>query len=247
MYKRRKKRIGGVLILLALLAIVLGTAYYFISAYTIKNVYVDGNQYYTEQEIKDIVMSGPLGNNSLYLSAKYKNEGIDNIPFVDKIEIDIVEKDTIRIQVYEKSLAGYIEFMDSYLYFDKDGRILESSNVKIADVPWVVGLSFDRVEVGQKIAVQDDSVFERIMELRILLPEYDLIADKIFFRSDLEIILFFDDVRVMLGDGSHLQEKIMVLPRFLSQLQEEKGALRMENYLQSGDSVVFERDEDEND
>ena len=79
MYKKRKKRIGGVLIVLVLLAAVLGVIYYFISAYTIKNVYVEGNSYYTEQEIKDIVMSGPLGTNSLYLSMWYKKKGIQNI------------------------------------------------------------------------------------------------------------------------------------------------------------------------
>ncbi len=234
--------------MLFLLAFVLGTVYYFISAYTIKDekIYVEGNYYYTEQEIKDIVLSGPLGRNSLYLSTKYKNKGIETIPFVDSIEVTFVEKDAIRILVHEKSLAGYIEFMDSLLYFDKDGYVVEASNVKIADVPWVVGLEFDRVELGRKIPVQDDRVFEKVNELRKLLPEYDLFVDKIFFRSDLDIILFFGDVRVMLGDGSYLQEKIMVLPKFLPQLINEKGTLHMENYKNSEDSITFDRDMSEN-
>lgn len=244
MYKKRKKRIGAVLIVLSLLAIVLGVIYYFISAYAIKNVYIEGNTYYTDEEIKNMVMSGPLGNNSLYLASKYKNKSIENVPFVDSIEVSVIEKDTIKIIVHEKSLAGYIEFMDSFMYFDKDGYIVETSNVKIMDVPWVVGLDFDYVELGKKIAVEDDSVFVKVMELRNLLNEYDITADKIYFRPDLEIILFFDEVRVMLGDGSYLQEKIMVLPEVLPKLSGQKGALRMEKYRQSGDSVVFESDID---
>lgn len=244
MYKKRKKRIGGVLILLSLFAVILGTIYYFISAYAVKNVYIEGNTYYTDEEIKNMVMSGPLGNNSLYLSYQYKNKSIDNVPFIDSIEVSVIEKDTIKIQVHEKSLAGYIEFMDSFMYFDKDGYIVETSNVKIMDVPWIVGLEFGYVELGKKIAVEDDSVFARIMELKNLLKEYEIRADKIYFRSDLEIILFFEDVRVMLGDGSYLQEKIMVLPELLPKLSGQIGALRMENYRESGDSIVFESDID---
>lgn len=246
MYKKRKKRIGGVLIILTLFAIILGTVYYFISAYTIKNVYVEGNEYYTEQEIIDIVMSGPLGNNSLYLSLKYKNGGIRNIPFVDNIEVSFQTKDSIKILVHEKSLAGYIEFMDSFMYFDKDGYIVENSSVKMLDVPWIVGLQFEHVELGQKIPVENDEVFAKIMNLHNLLEEFELKADKIYFRPDMEIILFFGEVRVLLGDGSHLQEKIMVLPGFLERLTDEKGSLRMEMYSQEGDSVVFERDMSEN-
>ena len=38
------------------------------SVYTVRTVYVEGNVHYTEDEIKEIVMAGPLGDNSLYLS-----------------------------------------------------------------------------------------------------------------------------------------------------------------------------------
>lgn len=45
------------------------------SVYTVRTVYVEGNVHYTEDEIKEIVMSGPLGDNSLYLSLKYRDRG----------------------------------------------------------------------------------------------------------------------------------------------------------------------------
>lgn len=244
MYKKRKKRIGGVLLVLTLFAVILGTVYHFICAYTIKTVYVEGNEYYSEQEIKDIVMSGPLGNNSLYLSLKYKRKGIQSIPFVDNVEVNFLTKDSINILVHEKSLAGYIEFMDSFMYFDKDGYIVETSGVKILNVPWIVGLQFEHVELGQKIPVSDDEVFSKIMSLQNLLSDNDLHVDKIYFRPDLEIILFFDEIRVMLGRGEYLQEKIMVLPEFLPKLNGEKGALRMEKYMGNEGTIVFERDMD---
>ena len=74
--------------------------------YKIKNVYVDGNVHYTDEEIMNIVMDGTFGDNSLFLSMKYKNKGIDDIPFVQTMDVAILSPDTIRITVYEKSLAG---------------------------------------------------------------------------------------------------------------------------------------------
>lgn len=244
MYKKRKRKIGGVLILLAIVALVLGAVYYFISTYSIKTVYVEGNIHYTEEEIKEIVMEGPLGTNSLYLSVKYKNKGIEDIPFVDVMDVSILAPDTIKITVYEKALAGYIEFMDSCMYFDRDGYIVETSNVKTVGVPWIVGLEFDHVVLGEKIPVKDDRVFASIMNITNLLDEFSLNADKIYFQSDLEVVLFFDDVRVMLGNADHLEEKIMVLPTFLQELTGKKGTLRMEEYTQEGDVTVFEIEEE---
>ena len=243
MYKKRKRKIGGVLILLGIVALILGAVYYVISTYSIKTVYVEGNVHYTEEEIKEIVMEGPLGTNSLYLSVKYKNKGVENVPFVDVMDVSILAPDTIKITVYEKSLAGYIEFMDSYMYFDRDGYIVETSNVKTVGVPWIVGLDFDHVVLGEKIPVEDDTIFASIMNITNLLDEFSLGADKIYFQSNMEVVVFFEDIRVMLGDASHLEEKIMVLPTFLEELTGKKGTLRMEEYTREGDVTVFEVEE----
>ena len=97
------------------------------SVYTVRTVYVEGNVHYTEDEIMEIVMSGPLGDNSLYLSLKYRDRGIQDIPFVDVMNVSILAPDTIKITVYEKALAGYVKYLDTYMYFDKDGYVVESS------------------------------------------------------------------------------------------------------------------------
>lgn len=228
-----------------LIAAVLGAIYYIISTYSIKNVYVEGNVHYTEDEIKDIVMEGALGNNSLYLSMKYSNKGVENIPFVDVMDVVVVSPDTIKIVVYEKALAGYIEFMDSYMYFDRDGYMVETSNVKTLGVPQIAGLQFEHVMLGEKIPLEDDSVFESIMNITNLLDKYELLVDKIYFQADMDIILYFEDVRVNLGKGNSLEEKLMVLPTFLGNLEGKKGVLHMEDYTEDGGMTVFDVDKTE--
>ena len=47
----------------------------------------------------EIVLSGPVGDNSLYLSLKYRDRGIQDIPFVDVMNVSILAPDTIKITV----------------------------------------------------------------------------------------------------------------------------------------------------
>lgn len=244
MYRKRRRWpwvLSGILILAAALG---GLGYYLWSHYTVTEVYVEGNLHYTQEEIRDIVMEGPLGNNSLYLSLKYRNKGVENIPFVDVMDVSIVSPNAIRITVYEKALAGYVAFMDSLMYFDKDGYVVESSSVRTAGIPQITGLSFDHIVLGEKLPVEDDSVFESIMDITKLLSKYELTADKIYFQAADNIVLYFGGVKAALGDRSGLEEKIMVLPQFLKELGDRKGTIRMENYESGGAMTVFEAQEE---
>lgn len=231
------------LVLLVVSAAALGAGYYVLCKYTIQNVYVTGNIHYTQEEIQEIVMDGPLGNNSLYLSLKYRKKGIEDIPFVDVMDVSILSPDTIRITVYEKALAGYVEYMDSFMYFDKDGYVVESSQIRTEGVPQITGLQFSSCTLGQKLPVEREDIFASIMDLTKLLGKYELSPDRIYFRDYTEITLYFDDVRVALGAGNDLEEKLMVLPTFLENLEGKKGVLRMENYNIDTKTTVFEKDE----
>ena len=246
MYNKRKKRWGSVLIILILIAAGLGGFYYFISTYSIKNIYVEGNVHYTEEVLKQMVLDGPFSDNSLILSMKYRNKGVENIPFIDVMNVSILSPDTIKITVYEKALAGYIEFMDTYMYFDRDGYVVETSNIKTMGVPQITGLSFDHVVLGEKLPVPDDSVFEGIMQITNLLDRFELVVDKIYFQSDMDIVLYFGDIRVLLGENTHLEEKIMIIPTFLASLEGKKGDLHLENYSEESNMTVFDGRDSEN-
>ncbi len=246
MFRNGNRRWGGVLIFLMVIAILLGGFYYFISTYSITTVYVEGNVHYTEEEIKEMVLEGPFSNNSLYLSLKYSNKGVENIPFVDVMDVTVLEPDTIKITVYEKALAGYIEYLDTYMYFDRDGYVVETSNIKTMGIPQITGLSFDHVVLGEKLPVPDDSVFEGIMQITNLLDRFDLVVDKIYFQSNMDIVLHFGEIRVKLGDDSNLEEKIMIIPTFLANLEGQKGTLHLENYIEGSGVTVFDGSETEN-
>lgn len=239
MFKSRRKWIFFIVLIL-LTGALLGGFFYVRETYTVKNVYVEGNYHYTAEEIQNFVMDGMFGDNSLYLSMKYKNAGVEGIPFVDVMDVSILSPDTIRITVYEKALAGYVEFMGTNMYFDKDGYVVENSSVKTQGVPQITGLSFDYAVLGQPLPVKNPDIFNNIMNLTKLLQKYNLTADRIHFRNDGEIFLFFDQVKVALGtDGNHLEDKLMLLPEFLPNLVGKAGTLKMENYDDTSGKYSF--------
>ncbi|MDE6014645.1 MAG: cell division protein FtsQ/DivIB [Acetatifactor sp.] len=236
--RRGRKIVIILLIALTVLSIVGGVGWYVWDMHTVRTVYVEGNIHYTEEEIKALVMDGVFGDNSLYLSMKYKNRGITDVPFVDAMDVNILAPDTIKITVYEKALAGYVKYMGAYVYFDKDGYVVESSAIRTAGIPQVTGLSFDHIVLGQPLPVQGEheEVFGTILDLTKLLNKYEIMADRIYFHSDKQITLYFGNVKVALGnEAARLEDKLMRLPKMLPGLGDKAGTIQMESYNEKGD------------
>ncbi|MDE5910309.1 MAG: FtsQ-type POTRA domain-containing protein [Lachnospiraceae bacterium] len=232
--------IGGMLI--ALFAAFVAVFVYIITNYTVTTVYVEGNIHYTNEEIIDMVMEGHYGNNSLLLSLKYKDKSIVDVPFIEKMDVSVLDPNTIKIEVYEKALAGYVEYLERYMYFDKDGIVVESSFEKTEGVPMVAGLKFDYVVVHEYLPVENEAIFASILNITQLVNKYNLSVDRIYFGSDGSLTLYFDEVKAALGAGDNLDEKIMKLQYMLPSLVGKKGTLHMENYTEETKKTSFEPD-----
>lgn len=233
---RLKKPGIAVLILAALL----GMGFLVSDYFTIKTVVVEGNVHYTDDEIQQMVMGGKLGHNSLYLSMKYQDKQIEDVPFVEAMDVTIVSSDSIKITVYEKTMAGFVEYMGQYFYFDKDGTVVESSAVKTMGVPQIKGLNFDHIVLLERLPVEDDTIFNHILDISQLLEKYGISAEQIYFDKDYRITLYFGQAKIKLGSTDYIDEKIMKLKMILPNIQDKKGTLRMENYTSDSSNVTFE-------
>ena len=244
MYKvkktRKRKRTGiKILMVLAVVALLLGGIYYLLLTRTVTTVYVEGNVHYTKEEIEEMVMSGPLGNNSLYLSLEYADKEIKDIPFIASMKVEVLSPDTIKIRVFEKKLAGYVTYLDKYLYFDNDGIVVEISNIKTAGVPEITGLDFTYAVLGEPLPVTDTDVFAKILSMTKTLNKYELSADKIYFGSLENMVLFFGDIKVEFGGEDLLDEKITELQSILPKLVGQSGTLDLQNYDENTQSIPF--------
>ena len=237
-----------ILIVTALILVALIAGYSYINDnYTINTVYVEGNVHYSDEEIIEKIMSGPLEKNSIFLNLKYQKQEVEDIPFVAAIEIEIISKDTVKITVYEKTLAGYVTYLGRYMYFDKDGTIVESSLMKTSGVPEVIGLTFDHVVKYEKLPVEEEGIFAEILDISQSLNKYELTADKIYFDDKYDVTLYFEDVRVKIGAGENIDEKFSKMKNILPRLEGKKGVLQMENYSEDTKTVSFHSDTPLND
>ena len=123
--KSDKKKAGhkgkgiALVILLLFICALLGAVLFVQSRYHVENVVVEGNVHYSKEEIVMMVLEDKLDYNSLYLSFKYRNKEIKDIPFIQTMSVEVLSTDTIKITVYEKSVAGYVEYMGRFIYFDR--------------------------------------------------------------------------------------------------------------------------------
>lgn len=232
----------SVIIVLGVINVLLLISYFILTHFAVKNVIVDGNKHYSAQEIRSMIMTGYFGDNSLYLSLKYKNKEIEGIPFVETMDVVVQSNDTIKITVYEKALAGYVEYLGRYMYFDNEGVVVEASKVTTKGIPQVTGLSFDHVVLHEKLPVENNSIFQNILTITKLLNKYDVICDKIQFDANYNVTLGYDGVKVNIGALENLDEKIMQLPRILPSLEGEKGTLDLQNYSADKKTTSFERE-----
>jgi cell division protein FtsQ len=119
---------------------------------------VVGAQRYTPEQITAHVMQTKQDSNALYLYLKYHYFTNVRMPFVEKIDVEMVDSHTVTIFVYEKMVAGCVEFMGEYLYFDKDGIIVESSSKRLEDIPVIKGLQFNKIVLNQKLELQKNAL-----------------------------------------------------------------------------------------
>jgi cell division protein FtsQ len=243
--KKRKKRHLGIfgkiclIILAVIIVLCLGAYIYILKNYSLTKIQVTGNIHYTSDEIIDIVTKGKKTDNTLAFYYDYKWNPVENVTFIDKFKIEVIGKHTITITVYEKSMAGCVLYMDQYVYFDNDGTVLETSPEKLLDVPCIDGLNFSSIVIGEKLPVDNKSLFQQILTMTQLIDKNELIIDEIRFNSNEEIYLYKDDIKIEMGDGTNLEDKLMNLDSILNKLQGKKGTLDLKDYTAANGNAIF--------
>lgn len=204
-----------------------------------ENIHYSGSTRYTDEELTDKIFGSHVNSLLYYVMQSGKQE---KIPFVQKYDVEIQWPRTMSVTVYEKPVIGYIGYMGSNMYFDKDGYVVESSPEVIKGVPQITGIKFQSIVLNSRLEVDDERVFELVLELTQAFDKYDLEVDRLYFDGSLDVTLYMGDVKVLLGDCSDLIEKIHELKEMSTQLVGMKGVLHMENYTDTTPKVIFKKE-----
>lgn len=184
-----------------------------------------------------------LSVNTLYILLKYDFLEPELPAGIKQLNISLENPWTVRVTVEEKEMAGYVDYDEAYLYFDGDGTGALKTKKQIEGVPYIEGLVFDEgaVELGKTLPVEDDSIFDKIVDASRNLKKYNLTPDRISCAEG-DVRLYFGIVEVLLGDDNY-EEKLQQVSPILEKLSElypdTAGTLHLENYDSDSESIPF--------
>ena len=187
----------------------------------------------------DLLLDEGSLQNTLLVYLRYKYQEHPEIPFIDDFEVTM-DSCSLKIRVYEKNMVGYVRYLGQDVYFDKDGIVVESSTQELEGIPQISGVTFDSLAIHQPLSVEDPTIFDTILSITKLLTKYDLDPDEIRFGAGGELFLQLGDVKVALGTGENLDEKISRLKQLEGDLKDKSGTLHMENYTDETTHISLE-------
>lgn len=241
--KRKKKKIWMAAMLAIILLLLIG---FFIGA-RIKEVHIVGCKYYSEEELQKKLMHNAVTKNTYGLYFTYALDKGEELPFIENIEIKVKKLGSVDIEVIEKPIVGCIQYMSEYIYFDKDGVVVESNEELLEGVPLIEGIRFTKMTRNEPLEVkeEDKNIFEQIKNISQLLTKYEIATDKVKFDNKRKISLYVGKVRVKLGKHSSYDDQIAELSKLLPKAKKKKlkGELDMEYFEKGQEQIVFKKDE----
>lgn len=236
----KTKTVKKLIVVLAALAVLFILGLSFAGVFRVRQVTVTGNAYYTKEEVVDLLLDEGSLQNTLLVYLRYKYQEHPEIPFIDDFEVTMDSWHSLKIRVYEKNMVGYVRYLGQDVYFDKDGIVVESSTQELEGIPQISGVTFDSLAIHQPLSVEDPTIFDTILSITKLLTKYDLDPGEIRFGAGGELFLQLGDVKVALGTGENLDEKISRLKQLEGDLKDKSGTLHMENYTDETTHISLE-------
>lgn len=243
MRRRGRKRLFTVILYLCLLLAVIFIV--FVKTFELKELEIEGNTRYTAQELEELLMTKPTDRVSVLFWLRMKWWGADPIPFVEKVETDWKNRSVVRITVHEKRITGCVMHRGSYLYFDRDGIVVESSRIKPEDIPVITGLNFSRIVLHEQLKVQKEEMFTVILNLARLIEKQELIVEEIRFRPDDAVELRTQGCEVILGKRQYYDEVLAVLGSVLESAEGRRLRIDMTLYENGNNRITAQPLEEE--
>ena len=95
-----------------------------------------GTARYTDEQVKEMALQGVFTDNSVLAVLLHSRVDVECVPFVEGFYITRLSHNSICISVREKKAVGCIPYLDSYIYFDRNGIFIESSHTRDELVPF---------------------------------------------------------------------------------------------------------------
>jgi cell division septal protein FtsQ len=191
----------------------------FFTYFNITDIEVNGIESLSEEQVIQMCALDKSCNLFAFNTAKAKDRLCEN-HYVKDVSFKKILPQKLVINVNEYKVRGYIPYMNSYLYIDEEGRVLDSRSDMISQLPIVTGLSFDGFTLGEVLETDNPGTYEAVEELSKLFAKYELLGDviKVDVSDTDNIHLYVNKLDVKFGDFDDANKKIVTLNEILKQV-----------------------------
>ncbi|KPU28319.1 hypothetical protein TR13x_03005 [Caloranaerobacter sp. TR13] len=238
--KIRKKKIGLITILLFFLIsifIILSTK---TSFFDISEIAIQGNDVLDDEKV--ILASGlNYGENIFKIRTQEAKENLLSHPYVKSVNIKRLFPNKLVITIKERNEFLLIPYLDSYIYIDDEGYVLNLLAYKKENLLEIEGINIKDISIGKKISLENNISLEKIIDLIKDCKKIGLYKEmkKVKIDNKSNIVIYLKSgIKVAFGYLNNVKYKLSFTIKILDDLKNrgiDKGTI----YFNKGDSPIF--------
>ncbi len=237
--KKRKRRNRNWLLIPAFLVVLAIIVLVFFRA---QNLQIEGNRRVSEDEVKEVIRWDSCQGNTLLLWLLNRKVDVSSNELLAKINVSIVNPQTVRVEVEEQSLVAGVLIGEQYFYVNDSGLVILSQKDMIEAIPLIEGIDVEKAEVSSYLKTGRDDVLDDMLDIAECLADYEISAESIEETGEGGYMIRIGKITVLLGPDIYMEEKVSELKDLLPELDDLSGTLHLENYDSTKDSIIFTKD-----
>ena len=234
-----KKKLYRILIEGIVCAVLIFILVFFVG-FRVTKVKIKGNDFYSDKEIKRMILDAPIAKNTILAMMIKTEEKTKDAQLIEKVTLKREGMNTLVVQVKEKKMIGYFDYQGKYANFDRQGIVQIFTETPIKNVPYIEGLDVKEVKQGEKLQGINTKKLNSILSVGKMLEKTEQKPDKLVFNNMKQLVLYYGEIEVRLGNDENMDEKMNRLVGILPQLEGMTGILHLENITEDTQAVVFD-------
>ena len=237
--KRRKKRSRAkTLLLIVIVAAICAGAFLASPVFSVTQIEINDTEYFSKEDICRIIGLSE-GKNGIFFNKKGAEKTLEANKYIASAEIKFEMPDKMIIKINENRVVGFIPYLSNYLYIDRYGRVLDIGSEALGSIPVIEGLKFSSFTMGQEIDVENGDSFESALVVSKAMTKFKTEGKTVRLNvSDSKNILaYIDNIKIILGDTSRIEEKIKTMNEAVKQIPEgDRGTLDLRDL---NNTIIF--------
>ena len=193
--KKRKKKHYFVKFLIFLVVVAGLGCFSASSFFTIETITIEGNSYYTDDEV--ITMADAKTGGNLFWGAGTSSikKRLSSDPYFEEVKVKRKLPNELSIVVTERKQVAAIVYADEYVVIDQSGMVLRKSTVD-PKVTLLTGLTISKLEVGSQIEVEEKETLNTTLDMLSAMTDGDIFFKKIDVSNVVIKAYFLDNLLV---------------------------------------------------